>query len=389
MQLRIVETIAALSPLQWQQLATGDNPFLNPAFLRALEESGVVGKETGWQPCHFVLEGDQGVIAFMPTYLKYHSYGEYVFDWAWADAYEQQGLNYYPKLVSAIPFTPSEGARILLHPNYTLEQVLPYLVDGVQQLAAQHHLSSWHLLFPNPQSYQQGLQCGLLGRISCQYHWHNDKNWQDFDQFLESFSAKKRKNVRQERRKVASQGVQLRRVLGADISDEQLQHFYQCYQITYRQRGRQGYLNQHFFQLLKDYMPEQLMLVEAISAEGEAIAAALFFYDHERLYGRYWGSKVEIDCLHFETCYYQGIEFCLEQGLGHFDPGTQGEHKIARGFSPHFTYSLHWIAEPLFAKAITHFLNNESAQVEAYAKAITEKTPFKKQIDGENVQSKL
>ncbi|OPX57101.1 hypothetical protein SAMN02745127_02030 [Oceanospirillum multiglobuliferum] len=382
MQLRVLQQLSELSPSQWSQLQLTGNPFLNPVFLTALEHTSVVGGDTGWQPCHLLLEDAQGIAALMPTYVKYHSYGEYVFDWVWAEAYESQHLEYYPKLVSAIPYTPSEGSRVLLRIDYSFEQVLPHFLAGIQQLVRQYKLSSWHLLFPDQHSYQQGLKQNLLGRTSCQYHWQNTEGWQDFEQFLNSFSAKKRKNVRQERRKIVDQGIKLRRVRGAEISQSQLRHFYQCYQTTYQQRGRQGYLNMDFFQYLVEQMPEKIMLVEAyIKDELEqncSIAAALFFYDQSRLYGRYWGSRADVDCLHFEVCYYQGIEFCLEQGLTHFDPGTQGEHKVARGFSPYLTHSNHWIAEPLFSQTIQQWLKSEQQQIEAYAQAIDLKTPFRK-----------
>lgn len=383
MQLKVLQRISELTPHQWEQLQLEGNPFLSPEFLNALEDTGVIGGKTGWHPCHLLLEDEQGVAALMPTYFKHHSYGEYVFDWSWADAYERHGLAYYPKLVSAIPYTPSEGPRILLRHNCSVEQVMPLFLSGVQQLAQQYQLSSWHLLFPNAHSYQTGLEQGLFGRISCQYHWQNHDGWQNFEQFLSCFSAKKRKNVRQERRKVTDQGICLQRILGADITPDQLNHFYQCYQMTYQQRGRQGYLNKAFFQRLLAQMPEKILLVQASTtaqSQNIPIAAALFFYDQHRLYGRYWGSRVDVDCLHFEVCYYQGIEFCLEQGLTHFDPGTQGEHKIARGFSPYITYSNHWIANPAFAQAIEQFLAEEQSQVQSYAEAISLTTPFRKQL---------
>ena len=378
MKIRFIENIAQIDDADWQQLHNADNnPFIGKAFLQALESSGAASEKGGWKPHHLVVESDDGLIAFMPLYLKTHSYGEYVFDWSWSDAYQRYGLAYYPKLVTAIPYTPSQGERLLVKASIQKSDLVPVIVAAVKAEAMRLGASGWHLLFPQEDEHQLLADQNLHTRLTCQFHWFNTDNWQDFDQFLGSFSSKKRKNVRQERRKVAEQGFRLARVEGTEITPEQLEHFYHCYHITYLQRGRQGYLNRTFFQLLVKTMPEKMMLVIAYNAEDAPVAAALFFHDNASLYGRYWGSKVEADSLHFEACYYQGIEYCLEHGLNHFDPGTQGEHKISRGFQPILTWSNHWLAEPGFDDAIRDFVEEEAEHVQQYAEHACGMLPFK------------
>ena len=378
MQIRFIDQISRIPARHWQQLNNADrNPFMQPAFLQALEDSGAASAQGGWQPHHLVVESDAGLVAFMPLYLKTHSYGEYVFDWSWAEAYQRYGLAYYPKLVTAIPYTPSQGERLLVTDGAQKSDLIPLIVAAVKAEAERLGASGWHLLFPQEDEHQLLADQQLHTRLTCQFHWFNTGNWQDFDQFLAEFSSKKRKNVKQERRKVAQQGFRLARVEGTEITPEQLEHFYHCYHITYLQRGRQGYLNRVFFQQLLDTMPEQIMLVIAYDAEETPLAAALFFHDNASLYGRYWGSKVEADSLHFEACYYQGIEYCLERGLSHFDPGTQGEHKISRGFHPILTWSNHWLAEPGFDDAIRDFVEEEAEHVQLYAEQACELLPFK------------
>lgn len=378
MKIRFIENIAQIDDADWQQLHNADNnPFISKAFLQALESSGAASEKGGWKPHHLVAESDDGLIAFMPLYLKTHSYGEYVFDWSWADAYQRYGLAYYPKLVTAIPYTPSQGERLLVKVSIQKSDLVPVIVEAIKAEAMRLGASGWHLLFPQEDEHQLLTGQNLHTRLTCQFHWFNTDNWQDFDQFLGSFSSKKRKNVRQERRKVADQGFRLARVEGTEITPEQLEHFYHCYHITYLQRGRQGYLNRTFFQQLVETMPEQIMLVIAYNSEDAPVAAALFFHDNASLYGRYWGSKVEADSLHFEACYYQGIEYCLERGLNHFDPGTQGEHKISRGFHPILTWSNHWLAEPGFDDAIRDFVEEEAEHVQQYAEHACGMLPFK------------
>ncbi len=379
MQIRFINQISQLTDQLWQQLDTDENnPFISKVFLQALEESTAASKQSGWQPHHLIIENDKDLIAFMPLYLKTHSYGEYVFDWSWADAYQGYGLAYYPKLVSAIPYTPSQGSRLLVRAGYQKQTLIPLILQAVKTEAFKLGVSSWHLLFPQEDEQQLLTKQNLSRRLGCQFHWFNTQNWETFDGFLESFSSKKRKNVRQERRKVAQQGFSLERIEGTKITSLELEHFYRCYQITYLKRGRQAYLSLAFFQQLLQQMPEQMMLVIAKDASSHTqVAAALFFYNQTSLYGRYWGSKVEADSLHFEACYYQGIEYCLEKNLTHFDPGTQGEHKISRGFHPVLTYSNHWLAEPAFEKAIKNFVTEEAKGVQQYIQQACKMLPFK------------
>ncbi len=378
MKIRFIDNISHIDDANWQQLNNADNnPFIGKAFLQALETSGAASEKGGWKPHHLIVESDDGLIAFMPLYLKTHSYGEYVFDWSWADAYQRYGLAYYPKLVTAVPYTPSQGERLLVANDVQKSDLIPLIVDAVKAEAMRLGASGWHLLFPQEDEHQLLANQQLHTRLTCQFHWFNTDNWQNFDQFLASFSSKKRKNVKQERRKVAEQGFRLARVEGTEITPEQLEHFYHCYHITYLQRGRQGYLNRAFFQLLVETMPEQMMLVIAYDVTDAPVAAALFFHDNASLYGRYWGSKVDADSLHFEACYYQGIEYCLERGLSHFDPGTQGEHKISRGFHPILTWSNHWLAEPGFDDAIQDFVEEEAKHVQQYAEHACGMLPFK------------
>lgn len=379
MEIKFIDRISQITDQQWQQLDKGNNnPFTNKAFLQALEDSGAASKQGGWQPHHLIIKDKNQLVAFMPLYLKTHSYGEYVFDWSWAEAYQRYGLAYYPKLVSAIPYTPSQGQRLLIKNGYQKADLFALILPTIKKEASALGASSWHLLFPQQEEQALLAEQNLHTRLSCQFHWLNTQNWQSFDDFLSSFSSKKRKNVRQERRKVAEQGFSLERIEGSEITPEQLEHFYQCYQITYLRRGRQAYLSQAFFQQLLEQMPEQIMLVIAKDDASQAlVAAALFFHDSNSLYGRYWGSKVEADSLHFEACYYQGIEYCLEKDLKHFDPGTQGEHKISRGFQPKPTFSMHWLAEAGFDNAIKNFVEEEAKQVKQYAEQASKQLPFK------------
>jgi predicted N-acyltransferase len=367
------QSIESIGQPRWNALCGIQYPFLRYEFLHALEASGSVSTATGWQPMHAELLDDDGnPLMLMPLYLKTHSWGEYVFDWAWADAYERHGLNYYPKLLTAVPFTPATGPRFGTH--LSPAEVMQQLPALVQSVCSQTHASSWHGLFlPQPE-----LRCApqpLLHRLGVQYHWFN-RDYRNFDDFLDRFSSRKRKAVRRERKKVEQQGISLRRIRGKAITREQLDLFYRFYQMTYLKRGRQGYLAPDFFHRLHQSMPEQLLLILA-ELEGDAIAAALCFIGEDTLYGRYWGCMEEYDCLHFEACYYQGIEFCIEQGLARFDPGAQGEHKIQRGFEPIATGSLHWIAHPGFEAAIRNFLQQESPAMQEQMEALHGWLPFK------------
>ena len=373
---RFVSRIEDIPATQWNRLTGTDYPFLRHEFLHALESSGSVGEQRGWQPEHLVIEADDALVAVLPLYRKSHSYGEYVFDWSWADAYHHHGIDYYPKLLSAIPFTPASGPRLACHDDCDRGLLMATLSQALQTRVEQSGASGWHLLFPDlPQlNLLQTLDADL--RLGCQFHWFN-QGFGSFDDFLASFSSRKRKDVRKERQRVVQQGLTLTRLCGEAIDDDAWQLFYHCYQATYAKRsGHGGYLTEAFFQQLRESMPEQLMMVVAHEGE-QPIAAALYFFSSTTLYGRYWGALAERDGLHFEACYYQGIEFCIERGLATFDAGAQGEHKISRGFTPTLTYSLHYLHHPQFRQAVQHFLEQESEATRQYQQAASSSLPFK------------
>lgn len=374
LELKIHTQISAIGRDCWNRLCGTDYPFLRYDFLHALEESASVSPKTGWQPLHLVVERQNQAIAVMPLYLKTHSYGEYVFDWSWADAYQRHGLDYYPKLVTAIPFTPATGPRI--GSNESTTTLLPVFLNAIEQLAQRFDASSWHSLFIDSDLRQSMAASNLTLRLGTQYHWFNEA-FDSFEHFLEKFASRKRKNIRRERQKVADHQISLRRIEGADITPELLDTFYAFYQNTYLKRGRTGYLTPAFFQLLHQTMPEQLLLVIA-EKDGQPVAGALSLKSSSTLYGRYWGCKDDYDSLHFETCYYQGIEYCIEQGLKRFDPGAQGEHKIQRGFQPIETWSGHWIRHPGFAEAIDKAMEQERAAMRDQINELTRWLPFRK-----------
>jgi predicted N-acyltransferase len=376
LEVRFLPSLAEISAAQWNGLAGTDYPFLRHEFLYGLEITGCTDRESGWQPMHATLYRDNRLIALLPLYVKSHSYGEYVFDWSWADAWRRHGQSYYPKLVSAIPFTPATGPRLCLAPGESREDTYRLMCQAVRQLAEQEELSSWHLLFPPEEDASLLQQCGLTNRIASQFHWFNE-GYSNFDDFLGTFNSRKRKSLRRERRRVEEQAIELRIFEGADISAAHWEKFHFFYQMTYAKRsGHSGYLSQEFFQHLSKTMADACVMAMAYQA-GEAVAGALYFRSSDTLYGRYWGCERELDCLHFETCYYQGIDYCIANGLQRFDPGAQGEHKIQRGFRPTKTWSSHWIADPGFAEAIADFAARESGDIDRYITQASDYLPFK------------
>jgi len=381
MHCKFYSSIADIPPSLWNGLFDSQNPFVQHAFLLALEESGCVSPHAGWQAQHLMLMDEDQPLAVMPLYAKSHSYGEFVFDWGWAEAYQRFGLDYYPKLITAIPFSPVAGPRVGVSPDAVPGEVFTALLDALHQLARRHSYSSWHLLFPG-----QRLQAALLDmkdegaflhREAVQFHWYN-REYLGFDDFLATLRSSRRKNVKRERRMVAEQGISLQRKTGSEINDEEWLGFFQCYMSTYRKRsGHDGYLNRDFFDRLRRSMAANLMLVIARCAD-EIVACSLFLFDHRRLYGRYWGTLKEFSCLHFEACLYQGIEFCIEHSLQEFDPGTQGEHKLMRGFEPVKSASYHWIADSRFRVAIEDFLGHEKHSTERYKQQAETFLPYRK-----------
>ncbi len=373
---RVCSSITEIDPAQWEALRHGDTqPFLSHTWLALLEESGCVSEETGWRPLHLAVEQHGRLVAAAPLYLKGHSYGEYVFDWAWADAYRRHGRQYYPKLLSAIPFTPVPGSR-LLAVNPSAQHALASALIG---LARESGVSSLHVLFPQPEEAVLLEAAGAMLRRGVQFHWRNE-GWPDFDAFLSSLTQPKRKKIRAERRKVVESGVRFRRLSGRDISENDWEFFCRCYDNTYLEHHSTPYLNRTFFKGLGERMPESVLMVIA-ERENRPIAASLLLRDQERLYGRYWGALETVPCLHFETCYYQAIEAAIEQGIAVIEGGAQGEHKMARGFSPQPTVSAHWLAEPAFADAVQRFLEREGSAVSGYLDELNDRTPFRSTRD--------
>lgn len=373
-----IETLASIHDIPeavWDRLAGSANPFLRHRFLATLETSGCTTAATGWAPAHLVLRQDGQVVGVVPAYLKTHSMGEYVFDWAWADAYQRYGLDYYPKLLMAVPFTPSTGARLLLAEDFRRQLEPAALHQALDRTARALGAHSWHLLFPDQRDQTLLDAPGRLHRLGCQFHWFN-RGYRDFEDFLATLTSRKRKSIRRERRQVAEQGISFQHHDGATLPDAVLADFYRFYQATYLKRGQRPYLNLDFFRALRDRQPEQLRVTMAIR-DGKRIAGALFLLGQDTLYGRYWGCLEEYDHLHFETCYYQGIELAIEMGLRCFDAGAQGEHKLVRGFEPRLTHSWHWVAEPGFAEALSRFCEEEAAQVRAYREAALEALPYR------------
>ncbi len=378
--IKFVDSIDDIDKASWDILRDNDYPFLRYEFISALEHSGATNKATGWTPHHIVIEqtaeNPAKIIAIIPLYIKAHSYGEYVFDWSWADAYHQHGIDYYPKLISCIPFTPATGPRVLFDKSYDLNHLVSIATSAIKSEASRLNASSWHALFPEQELNEYLRAHEISSRIGCQFHWLN-QNYASFDEFLASFNSRKRKNLNKERKRVADQGLMLQTKCGEEISADEWQQFYQFYHFTYFKRsGRQGYLNEKFFSLLANTMPSQIMMVTAYH-QNSLVAASLFFIGGDTLYGRYWGCQQEFECLHFEACYYQGINFAIEKGLSRFDPGAQGEHKIQRGFTPTITYSNHWIAHPEFRSAINQFLVQERKGTLSYFEDAKSYLPFK------------
>lgn len=377
LSMTILPTIEAVAASQWDALVDNDQPFLRHAFLHALEASGSVSMATGWEPCHLSVWQGEELVAAMPMYRKHHSYGEYVFDWGWAEALERAGGRYYPKALSAVPFTPVPGARALIAKHVDEHQVRTLFISAWQEQCEQLDLSSWHLLFANEAevSAWQAQYPELITREGVQFQWR-DREFGDFEGFLATLTSKRRKMIKRERRLVADQGLTIRRFEGEAITADTMAHFYRCYTITYHERGRPPYLNHDFFERVRQAMPESLVLIQAFLDE-RPVAAALYFRGTDTLYGRYWGSEVVADCLHFEACYYQGIDYCLQHGLSLFDPGTQGEHKLVRGFTPQRVRSLHFIRHPGLAAGVAQFCQEESQHVSAYREAAHNALPFK------------
>lgn len=400
----------------WQDTFASANPFIQYHYLLALEASKCVGNNAGWQPMHIkvVLDGnspDSQPVALMPMYLKSHSYGEYMFDWSWAEAYKAHGIDYYPKLVSAIPFTPVSGSRLAISKGYkgASVEILAAITKALLALSAELSISNVQCLFHQASQRDVFESCNKSelakvestasdspakslqwhAREDVQFHWFN-RNYTSFDDFLSNLNSRKRKNIRKERRQVSKQNIYFEHVSGDQLTPEHWQQFIKFYQMTYLKRsGHLGYLNLACFQQWSNSLSDQLTLVVAKKKKAEAngivhddiIAASLFFHDHENLYGRYWGCLEEYDFLHFEACYYQGIELAINKGLTCFNAGAQGEHKVARGFEPIITHGRYLLCSSLFHDAITDFLARERLYHQDYRAEVAKQLPFKQPND--------
>lgn len=378
MRVTLIDSLADIDAAAWNAVAGLDHPFTRHEFLYALERSGAAAADSGWSPRHALVRRGGELIGVLPLYVKSHSYGEYVFDWSWADAYRRYGRHYYPKLLCAIPFTPATGPRLCLAPGEDVAAVSEVLVAALKRELADAGLSSLHVLFPQPALRDALAAQGLSLRSGAQYHWFN-RDYASFDDFLATFASRKRKNLRRERERVLEQGLSLQVLEGVEIGARDWDTFFRFYQLTYAKRsGHGGYLNREFFRSIGAALPEHIVLTLA-HWRGEVVAGALCFRDSTTLYGRYWGCAREFEYLHFEACYYQGIDYCIRRGIGRFDPGAQGEHKIQRGFTPVPTWSCHWIEDGEFRAAIDHFLEREQREVAAYIDAAAELLPFRKE----------
>lgn len=395
---RLLPSIGAIDPAQWDALvdaaARAAAPCLRHAYLHALEECGCVGGHSGWTPAHATLWSGGRLIAAMPLYLKAHSYGEYVFDWAWAEAHHRHGLDYYPKWLAALPFTPIPGPRLLGRTRDARRELLAAVLSNARGSG----LSSFHLLFAHESELPLLREAGLLIRDGVQFHWTNRTPappagrggdgvttravasaalpWPDFEAFLASLDQPKRKKIRQERRRAAAHGLELSWLDGRSAQEQDWRFFHRCYAGTYAQHGSTPYLNADFFRLLAHRMPDAVRLLVARRG-GQAVAAAFFLCDGQALYGRYWGTLEDLPFLHFELCYYRAIEYCIAHGLERFEGGAQGEHKLSRGLLPVRTWSAHWLADPRFATAVDDYLAHERRGIDRYVDDLTERAPFR------------
>jgi predicted N-acyltransferase len=367
--------IGDIDARQWNALSGTDVPFLRHEFFSALEHTGCVGTRTGWAPRYVTLVDEKGLAAATPAFLKEHSYGEFVFDFSWAQAYARAGRNYYPKLSCAIPFTPATGPRLLIRPDLDATATAAQLLNAIEEYSAEHGLSSAHALFVDEPGRAACERAGWLLRRGCQFHWSN-RGYADFDAFLETFRADKRKKAKRERRRVAEAGITFDTRMGSDLDGKLLDRVYAFHRDTFLRHGHEPYLTKSFFAEISRTLGDALMIKAAMYA-GKPVAAAIFFRSSDALFGRYWGAAADYNSLHFEACYHQGVEFCIEHGLQRFEPGTQGEHKVARGFEPVLTWSGHHITDPRFREAIDEFLGREGEAIDEYAAEVREHIPFR------------
>ncbi len=370
------DAIAAVPAADWNRLVDPDAPFLRHEFLAAMERHGCVGESLGWIPRHLALRDREGrLVAASPCYLKFNSYGELVFDWSWADAYRRKGLAYYPKLVVASPYTPATGPRLLTGSSPKNRDYASALIQGAVRTAERMGVSSLHWLFTTDSETDLLEEQGLMRRVGCQFHWSNP-GYASFDDFLSTFTAEKRKKVKRERRRVQEAGIRIRLVPGYEATEAEWVTFHRLYEDTFDKRGGIPTLSLPFFQEIGETMGRQLLLVLAYQGR-DIVAAAFDLVGEHSLYGRHWGCFRDFHSLHFEACYYQGLDYCIERGLSRFEPGAQGEHKVSRGFLPTPTWSAHWIADPRFRSAIGGFLAQETRGMGAYLEEMHGHSPYR------------
>lgn len=376
-QLTIASSLAEVDAADWHQLGDADYPFTRYEFLHGLEIHHCLN-EFGWQPVYFLIHENQQLLAACPSYIKFNGYGELVFDHAWGQAYERAGGRYYPKLVTAIPYTPATGQRFLIHHDADEQlqtQLLDTLVAAIQQFVDKQKLSSWHILFERDQQLQNLHKHSIRQRYDCQFHWNNHQ-YNDFDEFLGNLSSRKRKNIRKERASVASEALSVEQHFGDELKAEEWSKVHQLYAGIFDRKYGTPTLTRSFFQSLGQSMGKRTLVVTARD-NGEIIAASLFFVSSDCLYGRVWGCDAHYNHLHFECCYYQGIDFCIKNGIQRFDPGAQGEHKISRGFLPTRTTSGHWFPNTDFQQMVERFLLQEKPLIEEYCNELKTKSPYK------------
>lgn len=414
LQIEVRDSLSEISPQQWNDLCHDGNPFLRHEFLHTLDVTGCLGKSTGWYPRYFLLwqgvDESRELVGAAATYVKTNSYGEFVFDWAWADAYQRNQLEYYPKLVCSVPFTPATGQRILVRSDQEFEHTVKLLANAIRQFADAQEYSGVHYLFltrkesdilcasspvptdssgtdsntglPNPPASAGELESATehLLRIDCQYHWHND-TYKDFDDFLSRCTSRRRKTIRRERRYVSDAGLRLEQRSGATLTQEEWGWVHDFYSSTFDRKWGRPSLTRAFFERVGELMGDRVLIVFAYDDNDETphwpVACAIMFIGSSTLYGRFWGCRCEFNALHFEACYYQGIEYCIANNITNFEPGAQGEHKITRGFVPTITRSAHYISHPGFRDAIANYLAQEVPHVELRCAGLTDLLPFK------------
>ena len=370
MELSTCDSLKDIPAGSWNELAGDSNPFIQHDFLLALEQYQCL-QPYGWFPNYLLIKDNDKLIGAAPAYIKTNSYGEFVFDWSWADAYQQAGKKYYPKLVIAIPFTPANGPRFLVHASADKNQIIQKLTEFSRHVAHELQLSTIHNLFLEKDITEQQKSSGFFQRIDCQYHWHND-NYENFNHFLSFLKKKKRKNIKQERRKVKESGIEIKRLNGEELSDDQWLRLYDFYRITFMKKSGSPTLTLKFFKAIK----HKVLAIVAFH-DNEMVAGAICIKGKNTLYGRHWGCFENYDGLHFEVCYYQGIEYCIENSIQTFEPGAQGEHKISRGFMPTITWSSHWVEDEEFRPIIIAHCQRETEYMELHYKDMCANSPFK------------